>query len=122
MAEVAGIAAHVSKFLSFVDAADVAGKVHLAKAALARVASAGTVDGALPPWAIRSLALRLLSHNEVDRLQELCASLAASGRGREGAFCAALLGDASLLEKVWGENGMLPHAALHAQVFRVQGL
>lgn len=38
------------------------------------------------------------------------------GLGREAADAAALVGDATLLEKVWQDTGCLPEAALHAQV------
>lgn len=49
-------------------------------------------------------------------MQSLCASLVSLGMGREAADAAALVGDATLLEKVWQDTGCLPEAALHAQV------
>uniref|UniRef100_M4EH12 Uncharacterized protein n=1 Tax=Brassica campestris TaxID=3711 RepID=M4EH12_BRACM len=89
----------------------------IAREALKRLATAGSVKGALQGHELRGLALRLANHGELTRLSGLINNLISIGLGRESAFAAAVLGDNALMEKAWQDTGMLAEAVLHAHVF-----
>eukprot|EP01018_Ginkgo_biloba_P012994 Gb_38178 [translate_table: standard] len=111
---VQGIVKFAKEFLDLIDAADATAQVDIASEALKRLASAGSVKGALQPQELRGLALRLANHGELTRLSVLVNNMITAGHGREAAFSAAVLGDNSLMEKAWQETGMYAEAVLHA--------
>eukprot|EP00271_Cylindrocystis_brebissonii_P014334 TRINITY_DN35657_c0_g1_i1.p1 TRINITY_DN35657_c0_g1~~TRINITY_DN35657_c0_g1_i1.p1 ORF type:complete len:1559 (+),score=320.88 TRINITY_DN35657_c0_g1_i1:569-5245(+) len=115
MEQVAGVARYAAEYLDLIDTADATAHSDIASSALRRLAAAGAVEGALPPQQLRALAIRLATHGETARLQTLSVALVKGAEGHEAALAAALLGDATLLEKAWQATGMLPQAALHAQ-------
>ncbi|THU65057.1 hypothetical protein C4D60_Mb01t33120 [Musa balbisiana] len=65
---VQGIAKFAKEFLDLIDAADATGQADIAREALKRLASAGSVKGALQGQVLRGLALRLANHGELTRL------------------------------------------------------
>ncbi|CAH8317403.1 unnamed protein product [Eruca vesicaria subsp. sativa] len=111
---VEGIVKFAKEFLDLIDAADATGHADIAREALKRLATAGSVKGALQGHELRGLALRLANHGELTRLSGLINSLISIGLGRESAFAAAVLGDNALMEKAWQDTGMLAEAVLHA--------
>ncbi|URD72673.1 peptidase S8 and S53, subtilisin, kexin, sedolisin, partial [Musa troglodytarum] len=111
---VQGIAKFAKEFLDLTDAADATGQADIAREALKRLASAGSVKGALQGQVLRGLALRLANHGELTRLSGLINNLIVAGHGQEAAFSAAVLGDNALMEKAWQDTGMLAEAVLHA--------
>ncbi|CAL9083771.1 unnamed protein product [Musa acuminata var. zebrina] len=111
---VQGIAKFAKEFLDLIDAADATGQADIAREALKRLASAGSVKGALQGQVLRGLALRLANHGELTRLSGLINNLIVAGHGQEAAFSAAVLGDNALMEKSWLDTGMLAEAVLHA--------
>ncbi|KAK5810548.1 hypothetical protein PVK06_025860 [Gossypium arboreum] len=111
---VQGIVKFAKEFLDLIDAADATAQVDIAREALKRLATAGSVKGALPGHELRGLALRLANHGELTRLSGLGTNLISLGLGREAAFAAALLGDNAHMEKAWQDTGMLAEAVLHA--------
>eukprot|EP00897_Mesotaenium_endlicherianum_P007156 jgi/Mesen1/6469/ME000033S05753 len=115
MESAAGVARYAREYLALIDKADATGYSEVALQALRRLASAGSVEGALAPQELRGLLLRLATHGETYRLQMESAAMVRAGEGKEAALAAALLGDATMLEKNWHDTGCLPQAALHAQ-------
>ncbi|MBA0825657.1 hypothetical protein Goarm_010586 [Gossypium armourianum] len=113
---VQGIVKFAKEFLDLIDAADATAQVDIAREALKRLATAGSVKGALLGHELRGLALRLANHGELTRLSGLGTNLISLGLGREAAFAAALLGDNAHMEKAWQDTGMLAEAVLHAHV------
>ncbi|GMJ01538.1 Transducin/WD40-2 Protien [Hibiscus trionum] len=113
---VQGIVKFAKEFMDLIDAADATAQVDIAREALKRLATAGSVKGALPSHDLRGLALRLANHGELTRLSGLANNLISLGLGREAAFAAALLGDNAHMEKAWQDTGMLAEAVLHAHV------
>ncbi|KAE8697074.1 Transducin/WD40 repeat-like superfamily protein isoform 2 [Hibiscus syriacus] len=113
---VQGIVKFAKEFMDLIDAADATAQVDIAREALKRLATAGSVKGALPSQDLRGLALRLANHGELTRLSGLANNLISLGLGREAAFAAALLGDNAHMEKAWQDTGMLAEAVLHAHV------
>ncbi|CAF2015470.1 unnamed protein product [Brassica oleracea var. botrytis] len=111
---VEGIVKFAKEFLDLIDAADATGHADIAREALKRLATAGSVKGALQGHELRGLALRLANHGELTRLSGLINNLISIGLGRESAFAAAVLGDNALMEKAWQDTGMLAEAVLHA--------
>ncbi|KAL4384266.1 hypothetical protein GQ457_15G029400 [Hibiscus cannabinus] len=111
---VQGIVKFAKEFMDLIDAADATAQVDIAREALKRLATAGSVKGALPSHDLRGLALRLANHGELTRLSGLVNNLISLGMGREAAFAAALLGDNAHMEKAWQDTGMLAEAVLHA--------
>ncbi|XP_010421308.1 PREDICTED: uncharacterized protein LOC104706783 isoform X2 [Camelina sativa] len=111
---VEGIVKFAKEFLDLIDAADATGHADIAREALKRLATAGSVKGALQGHELRGLALRLANHGELTRLSGLINNLISIGLGRESAFSAAVLGDNALMEKAWQDTGMLAEAVLHA--------
>ncbi|KAJ4900512.1 Transducin/WD40 repeat-like superfamily protein [Raphanus sativus] len=111
---VEGIVKFAKEFLELIDAADATGHADIAREALKRLATAGSVKGALQGHELRGLALRLANHGELTRLSGLVNNLISLGLGRESAFAAAVLGDNALMEKAWQDTGMLAEAVLHA--------
>uniref|UniRef100_A0A1J3GKT1 Uncharacterized protein n=1 Tax=Noccaea caerulescens TaxID=107243 RepID=A0A1J3GKT1_NOCCA len=111
---VEGIVKFAKEFLDLIDAADATGHADIAREALKRLATAGSVKGALQGHELRGLALRLANHGELTRLSSLINNLITIGLGRESAFSAAVLGDNALMEKAWQDTGMLAEAVLHA--------
>ncbi|TYJ20819.1 hypothetical protein E1A91_A08G022900v1 [Gossypium mustelinum] len=111
---VQGIVKFAKEFLDLIDAADATAQVDIAREALKRLATAGSVKGALPGHELRGLALRLANHGELTRLSGLGTNLISLGLGQEAAFAAALLGDNAHMEKAWQDTGMLAEAVLHA--------
>ncbi|XP_010541523.1 PREDICTED: uncharacterized protein LOC104814960 [Tarenaya hassleriana] len=111
---VQGIVKFAKEFLDLIDAADATGQADIAREALKRLATAGSVKGALRGDDLRGLALRLANHGELTRLSGLINNLISIGMGREAAFSAAVLGDNALMEKAWQDTGMLAEAVLHA--------
>ncbi|KAK8615207.1 hypothetical protein V6N13_068988 [Hibiscus sabdariffa] len=111
---VQGIVKFAKEFMDLIDAADATAQVDIAREALKRLATAGSVKGALPSHDLRGLALRLANHGELTRLSGLVNNLISLGLGREAAFAAALLGDNAHMEKAWQDTGMLAEAVLHA--------
>ncbi|PPD67731.1 hypothetical protein GOBAR_DD35390 [Gossypium barbadense] len=111
---VQGIVKFAKEFLDLIDAADATAQVDIAREALKRLATAGSVKGALLGHQLRGLALRLANHGELTRLSGLGTNLISLGLGREAAFAAALLGDNAHMEKAWQDTGMLAEAVLHA--------
>ncbi|XVF69814.1 hypothetical protein PTKIN_Ptkin11bG0111600 [Pterospermum kingtungense] len=111
---VQGIVKFAKEFLDLIDAADATAQVDIAREALKRLATAGSVKGALQGHELRGLALRLANHGELTRLNGLVNNLISLGLGREAAFSAAVLGDNALMEKAWQDTGMLAEAVLHA--------
>ncbi|RWW25741.1 hypothetical protein GW17_00009906 [Ensete ventricosum] len=65
---VQGIAKFAKEFLDLIDAADATGQADIAREALKRLASAGSVKGALQGQVLKGLALRLANHGELTRL------------------------------------------------------
>lgn len=65
---VQGIVKFAKEFLDLIDAADATGQANIAREALKRLASAGSVKGALQGHELRGLALRLANHGELTRL------------------------------------------------------
>ncbi|CAN7024243.1 unnamed protein product [Brassica oleracea var. botrytis] len=111
---VEGIVKFAKEFLDLIDAADATGNTDVAREALKRLATAGSVKGALQGHELRGLSLRLANHGELTRLSGLINNLISIGLGRESAFSAAVLGDNALMEKAWQDTGMLAEAVLHA--------
>ncbi|PPR97911.1 hypothetical protein GOBAR_AA22754 [Gossypium barbadense] len=111
---VQGTVKFAKEFLDLIDAADATAQVDIAREALKRLATAGSVKGALQGHELRGLALRLANHGELTRLSGLVNNLISLGLGREAAFSAAVLGDNALMEKAWQDTGMLAEAVLHA--------
>ncbi|KAG7556385.1 WD40 repeat [Arabidopsis suecica] len=111
---VEGIVKFAKEFLDLIDAADATGHADIAREALKRLATAGSVKGALQGHELRGLSLRLANHGELTRLSGLINNLISIGLGRESAFSAAVLGDNALMEKAWQDTGMLAEAVLHA--------
>ncbi|WZZ84926.1 hypothetical protein YC2023_113505 [Brassica napus] len=111
---VEGIVKFAKEFLDLIDAADATGNTNVAREALKRLATAGSVKGALQGHELRGLSLRLANHGELTRLSGLINNLISIGLGRESAFSAAVLGDNALMEKAWQDTGMLAEAVLHA--------
>ncbi|XVF19124.1 hypothetical protein REPUB_Repub11eG0082400 [Reevesia pubescens] len=111
---VQGIVKFAKEFLDLIDAADATAQADIAREALKRLATAGSVKGALQGHELRGLALRLANHGELTRLSGLVSNLISLGLGREAAFSAAVLGDNALMEKAWQDTGMLAEAVLHA--------
>lgn len=111
---VQGIVKYAKEFLDLIDAADATAQGDIAREALKRLATAGSVKGALEGNELRGLALRLANHGELTRLSGLVNNLISLGLGREAAFAAAVLGDNALMEKAWQDTGMLAEAVLHA--------
>ncbi|KAJ8753238.1 hypothetical protein K2173_017850 [Erythroxylum novogranatense] len=111
---VQGIVKFAQEFLDLIDAADATAQADIAREALKRLATAGSVKGALQGHELRGLALRLANHGELTRLTGLVNNLISVGLGREAAFSAAVLGDNALMEKAWQDTGMLAEAVLHA--------
>ncbi|KAK8655133.1 hypothetical protein V6N13_107723 [Hibiscus sabdariffa] len=111
---VQGIVKFAKEFLDLIDAADATAQADIAREALKRLATAGSVKGALQGHELRGLALRLANHGELTRLGGLVNNLISLGLGREAAFSAAILGDNALMEKAWQDTGMLAEAVLHA--------
>ncbi|CAA0404633.1 unnamed protein product [Arabidopsis thaliana] len=111
---VEGIVKFAKEFLDLIDAADATGHADIAREALKRLATAGSVKGALQGHELRGLSLRLANHGELTRLSGLVNNLISIGLGRESAFSAAVLGDNALMEKAWQDTGMLAEAVLHA--------
>lgn len=111
---VQGIVKYAKEFLDLIDAADATAQGDIAREALKRLATAGSVKGALEGNDLRGLALRLANHGELTRLSGLVNNLISLGLGREAAFAAAVLGDNALMEKAWQDTGMLAEAVLHA--------
>ncbi|KAL0746796.1 hypothetical protein Bca101_028798 [Brassica carinata] len=111
---VEGIVKFAKEFLDLIDAADATGNADVAREALKRLATAGSVKGALQGHELRGLSLRLANHGELTRLSGLINNLISIGLGRESAFSAAVLGDNALMEKAWQDTGMLAEAVLHA--------
>ncbi|OMP07716.1 hypothetical protein COLO4_07112 [Corchorus olitorius] len=111
---VQGIVKFAKEFLDLIDAADATAQADIAREALKRLATAGSVKGALQVHELRGLALRLANHGELTRLSGLVNNLISLGLGREAAFSAAVLGDNALMEKAWQDTGMLAEAVLHA--------
>ncbi|KAF8082503.1 hypothetical protein N665_0822s0015 [Sinapis alba] len=111
---VEGIVKFAKEFLDLIDAADATGNADIAREALKRLATAGSVKGALQGHELRGLSLRLANHGELTRLSGLINNLISIGLGRESAFSAAVLGDNALMEKAWQDTGMLAEAVLHA--------
>ncbi|GLT28684.1 hypothetical protein SLA2020_035960 [Shorea laevis] len=111
---VQGIVKYAKEFLDLIDAADATAQADIAREALKRLATAGSVKGALEGNELRGLALRLANHGELTRLSGLVNNLISLGLGREAAFAAAVLGDNALMEKAWQDTGMLAEAVLHA--------
>ncbi|CAA7023284.1 unnamed protein product [Microthlaspi erraticum] len=111
---VEGIVKFAKEFLDLIDAADATGQADIAREALKRLATAGSVKGALQGHELRGLALRLANHGELTRLSSLINNLISIGLGRESAFAAAVLNDNALMEKAWKDTGMLAEAVLHA--------
>ncbi|KAF8390819.1 hypothetical protein HHK36_023118 [Tetracentron sinense] len=111
---VQGIVKFAKEFLGLIDAADATAQADIAREALKRLASAGSVKGALQDHELRGLALRLANHGELTRLSGFVNNLISAGQGREAAFSAAVLGDNALMEKAWQDTGMLAEAVLHA--------
>ncbi|KAE8687165.1 hypothetical protein F3Y22_tig00111022pilonHSYRG00171 [Hibiscus syriacus] len=109
-----GIVKFAKEFLDLIDAADATAQADIAREALKRLATAGSVKGALQDHELRGLALRLANHGELTRLNGLVNNLISLGLGREAAFSAAVLGDNALMEKAWQDTGMLAEAVLHA--------
>ncbi|RRT36530.1 hypothetical protein B296_00046489 [Ensete ventricosum] len=68
---VQGIAKFAKEFLDLIDAADATGQADIAREALKRLASAGSVKGALQGQVLKGLALRLANHGELTRLSVL---------------------------------------------------
>ncbi|EPS66148.1 hypothetical protein M569_08629, partial [Genlisea aurea] len=111
---VQGIVKFAAEFLELIDAADATGQAEIAREALRRVATAGSVKGSLQGHELRGLALRLANHGEMTRLSNLVSNLISVGSGREAAFAAAVLGDNAMMERAWQETGMLAEAVLHS--------
>ncbi|OMO53215.1 hypothetical protein CCACVL1_28804 [Corchorus capsularis] len=111
---VQGIVKFAKEFLDLIDAADSTAQADIAREALKRLATAGSVKGALQVHELRGLALRLANHGELMCLSGLVNNLISLGLGREAAFSAAVLGDNALMEKAWQDTGMLAEAVLHA--------
>ncbi|XVE78705.1 hypothetical protein DITRI_Ditri14bG0000100 [Diplodiscus trichospermus] len=111
---VQGIVKFAREFLDLIDAADATAQADIAREALKRLATAGSVKGALQGHELKGLALRLANHGELTRLSGLVNNLISLGLGREAAFSAAVLGDNALMEKAWQDTGMLSEAVLHA--------
>ncbi|EOY32225.1 Transducin/WD40 repeat-like superfamily protein isoform 2 [Theobroma cacao] len=111
---VQGIVKFANEFLELIDAADATAQADIAREALKRLATAGSVKGSLQGHELRGLALRLANHGELTRLSGLVNNLISLGLGREAAFSAAVLGDNALMEKAWQDTGMLAEAVLHA--------
>ena len=65
---VEGIVKFAKEFLDLIDAADATGHADIAREALKRLATAGSVKGALQGHELRGLALRLANHGELTRL------------------------------------------------------
>ncbi|KAE8692839.1 Transducin/WD40 repeat-like superfamily protein isoform 2 [Hibiscus syriacus] len=113
---VQGTVKFAKEFMDLIDAANATAQVDIALEALKRLASAGSVKGALPSHDLRGLALRLANHGELTCLNGLANNLISLGLGREEAFAAALMGDNGHMEKAWQDIGMLAEAVLHAHV------
>ncbi|XWS52350.1 hypothetical protein CRYUN_Cryun11dG0060600 [Craigia yunnanensis] len=111
---VQGIVKFAKEFLDLIDAADATAQADIAREALKRLATAGSMKGALQGHELRGLALRLANHGELTRLSGLVNNLISLGLGRAAAFSAAVLGDNALMEKAWQDTGMLSEAVLHA--------
>ncbi|KAL9332399.1 hypothetical protein ACSQ67_002009 [Phaseolus vulgaris] len=111
---VQGIVKFAKEFLDLIDAADATAQSEIAREALKRLATAGSVKGALEGHELRGLALRLANHGELTRLSGLVNNLVTLGLGREAAFAGAVLGDNALMEKAWQDTGMLAEAVLHS--------
>ncbi|KAK7379127.1 hypothetical protein VNO80_04580 [Phaseolus coccineus] len=111
---VQGMVKFAKEFLDLIDAADATAQSEIAREALKRLATAGSVKGALEGHELRGLALRLANHGELTRLSGLVNNLVTLGLGREAAFAAAVLGDNALMEKAWQDTGMLAEAVLHS--------
>lgn len=65
---VQGIEKFAKEFLDLIDAADATAQGDIAGEALKRLATAGSVKGALQSHELRGLALRLANHGELTRL------------------------------------------------------
>ena len=65
---VEGIVKFAKEFLDLIDAADATGNADVAREALKRLATAGSVKGALQGHELRGLSLRLANHGELTRL------------------------------------------------------
>lgn len=63
-----GIVKFAKEFLNLIDAADATAQGEIAREALKRLATAGSVKGALQGHELRGLALRLANHGELTRL------------------------------------------------------
>ncbi|CAI0406139.1 unnamed protein product [Linum tenue] len=111
---VEGVVKFAKEFLDLIDAADATGQADIAREALKRLSTAGSVKGSLQSHELRGLALRLANHGELTRLSGLVNNLISIGLGREAAFAGAVLGDNALMEKAWQDTGMLAEAVLHA--------
>lgn len=75
---VQGIVKFAKEFLDLIDAADATAQADIAREALKRLATAGSVKGALQGHELRGLALRLANHGELTRLSVCCLMLISS--------------------------------------------
>lgn len=65
---VQGIVKFAKEFVDLIDSADATGQTDVAREALKRLATAGSVKGALQGQVLRRVALRLANHGELTRL------------------------------------------------------